>query len=37
MTIATLGIDIDKTLNSVVGMDAKGRVVLLFAAQGQTC
>lgn len=28
MTIATLGIDLGKTLNSVVGMDASGRVVL---------
>jgi transposase len=28
MTIATLGIDLGKTLNSVVGMDAEGRVVL---------
>ncbi len=28
MTIATLGIDLGKTLNSVVGMDATGRVVL---------
>src|SRR6056297_1716338 len=28
MKIATLGIDLGKTLNSVVGMDATGRVVL---------
>ena len=28
MTIATIGIDLGKTLNSVVGMDATGRVVL---------
>ena len=28
MTIATLGIDLGKTLNRVVGMDAEGRVVL---------
>jgi transposase len=28
MTIATLGIDLGKTLNTVVGMDAEGRVVL---------
>lgn len=28
MTIVTLGIDLGKNLNSVVGLDADGRVVL---------